>query len=257
MVLTPIIRKKKPNTTHIFSWVSRGLSTANDRSEKSGSGCAGRCGLEVPGLQVCSVAAQGCVFQYHVKELESEQALKVFYPLEASLPTVVPQTKLSCQQITDWRFSDRELQICMAPLYRNQSKDKLNLGKRLYALCACARRQLIWYKAFQYWSCWVWGTWYFSTYCLASSATMKNYNDWEPLVQLHAVHLLLITEFNPSGNAEVDYEGWTVSYLCLSSFMPVKGLCLKSVTTCPLPCLIVINVWKQNPAQLVIIPSLC
>lgn len=36
---------------------------------------------------------------------------------------------------------------------------------------------------------------------------MKNYNDRAPLMQLHAVHLLLIAEFNPSGNAEVGYEG--------------------------------------------------
>lgn len=148
----------------------------------------------------------------------------------------------------DWRFCDGELQVCMGPSYRNKSEDKLNLGKRLHTLCACARGQLSWYKAFWYCNCWVWGSQYFNTYHLASFATVKNYNDWPLLVQLHAVHLLLISEFNPAGNAEMGYKGWTVSHLRLSSFVPAKGLCLKSVTTCSLPCLIVINVWKQNPA---------
>lgn len=136
MVLTPIMRKKKKH----FQLSAKRLSSANDGSEKSGSGCAGRCGLEVPGLQVCPVAAQRCAFQYRVKKLEPEQALKVFYPLEASLPSVVPQTKLSCQQITDWRFSDGELQICTASLYRNQSKRQIKLGQKTScSACTCKR----------------------------------------------------------------------------------------------------------------------
>ena len=76
-----------------FKLSGKRLSSANARSEKSGSGCAGRCGLEVPDLQVCSLAARGCAFQYPIKELEPEQELEVFYPMEASLPSAVPQTK--------------------------------------------------------------------------------------------------------------------------------------------------------------------
>lgn len=36
---------------------------------------------------------------------------------------------------------------------------------------------------------------------------MKNYNGWALLVQLHIVHLLLMGEFNPAGNAEVGCKG--------------------------------------------------
>lgn len=41
-------------------------------------------------------------------------------------------SELSCQQTTDWRFCDEELQICLGPL--NQSNDKLILGETSHSV---------------------------------------------------------------------------------------------------------------------------
>lgn len=150
-------------------------------------------------------------------------------------------SKLSCQQTRNWRFCNEELQICLGPL--NQSKDKLYLGERLHTLCRRAAK-LIQSFLISY----LLGLRLLGAQCLPSFASMKNYNGRALLVQLHAVHLLVMGEFNSAGNAEVGCKGWTVPCQNLSSFVPAQRLCLKSLTICPLPYLIVINMWKQTTA---------
>lgn len=54
--------------------------------------------------------------------------------MEASLPSIVPQTKVSCQQITDWRFCDGELQICVGPLYGTKAKAR-KIWAKDFILC--------------------------------------------------------------------------------------------------------------------------
>lgn len=66
--------------------------SAYERSENSGSGGAGRCGVGVPCFPACSLAAQGCVFLHHLKALAPEKVLEVFYTMEAPPSSTVPQS---------------------------------------------------------------------------------------------------------------------------------------------------------------------
>lgn len=183
---------------------------------------------------------QGYGFQYWIKVLEPEKVLEVFTQWKHYSPVLALRAKFSWTLW--WRTAD------LHGTTTQQPGQIVKLGQKTsYLVCMCRKAakliqsflllQLLCLRllVFRYLHLAVMlpQSLIMTGHCLCNSMLC---------VCCWSVNLDLLEMWRQAMKAEL------FSYQCLSSFVPTEGLCLKSVTAYPLPCLFVINVWKQNPA---------